>query len=152
MNYTFYIYISVIKPNMLRTRLKKVLLVAPDIFPEKILTDYKNVKHVSAISCIFPAIYELNPDIIVFDYDYIGKDIEEILRRIKINKFYNKLKICCYKDAADTKTESMLKALGADRVIYREDLAKSQKNRILLNNLSGVFDISIMKWVAGASH
>ena len=77
---------------MIRTRFKKVLLVAPDIFPDQLLTDCKDVKHIQAVSCIFPSLFELNPNLIILDCDYVGSDIEKIIRRIKINKFYNKLK------------------------------------------------------------
>jgi hypothetical protein len=119
---------------MIRTRFKKVLLVAPAVLPEHLLSDYKNVKHIHAVSQIFPSLFELNPDLIMFDYDFVGNDIEKILRRIKINKFYSKLKICCYKTSPDEKTDSLLKALGVDQLYYRADFAKPQKNKTLMNN------------------
>jgi len=136
---------------MIRTRFKKVLLVAPDIFPDQLLTDYKNVKHIQALSCIFPSLFELKPNLIILDYDYIGNDIEKILRRIKINKFYSKLKICCYKSDPDEKTDSLLKVLGVDQLFYRMDFAKPQKSKTLLNNFTAI-DAAIMKWVPGVSH
>jgi len=136
---------------MIRTRFKKVLLVAPDVFPDQLLTDYKNVKHIAAISGIFPSLFELNPNVIIFDYDYLANDIEKILRRIKINRFYDKLKICCYKSEPNTKTDSLLRALGVDHVFYQEDFAK-QKSKNILHSVSAMFDTSIMKWVAGVSH
>jgi hypothetical protein len=136
---------------MIRTRFKKVLLVAPDVFPDQLLTDYKNVKHIATVSSIFPSLYELNPDMIIFDYNYMGKDLEKVLRRININKFYNKLKICCYKSVPNQKTDSLLKALGVDYIIYQEDITKPQKNKTLLNNFSTIFDVSILKWVANVS-
>lgn len=137
--------------SMIRTRFKKVLLVAPDVFPDQLLTDYKNVKHVAAISGIFPSLFEWNPSVIIFDYDYIGQDIEKILRRIKINRFYDKLKICCYKSAPNTKTDSLLKALGVDHVFYQEDITR-QKSKTIFNGIGSMFDTSIMKWVASVSH
>lgn len=137
--------------SMIRTRFKKVLLVAPGVFPEQLLSDYKNVKHVAAINGIFPSIFELNPNVIIFDYDYIGQDIEKILRRIKINRFYDKLKICCYKSAPNQKTDSLLKALGVDHVFYRDEIT-GQKNKTILNGLNSMLDTSIMKWVASVSH
>ncbi len=112
---------------MIRTRFKKVLLVAPDVFPGQLLTGNKNVKHIAAISGIFPSIFELNPNVIIFDYDYVGADIEKVLRRIKINRFYDKLKICCYKARPNEKTDSLLKALGVDHLFYQEDILKAQK-------------------------
>ncbi|HWZ17029.1 MAG TPA: hypothetical protein VNW95_17455 [Mucilaginibacter sp.] len=137
---------------MIRTRFKKVLLVAPDVFPGQLLADNKNVKHIAAISGIFPSIFELNPQVIIFDYDYIGADIEKVLRRIKINRFYDKLKICCYKSTPNEKTDSLLKALGVDHLFYQDDMAKLQKNKTILGSVAAMFDASIMKWVANASH
>jgi hypothetical protein len=132
---------------MIRTRFKKVLLVAPDIFPNQLLTDYTHVKHVSAASNVFPSIYELSPDIIVFDYEFMGKDLERTLRRIQVNKFYNKVKICCFKNTANEKTDSFLKVLGVDHLIYREDLGESTKNKSVLNTFNSIIDASIVKWV-----
>jgi hypothetical protein len=137
---------------MIRTRFKKVLLVAPDVFPDRLLTDFKELKHITTVGGIFPALYKSNPDMIMLDYDYIGKDIEKILRRIKINKFYNKLKICCYKSGHNEKIDSLLIALGADHLIYKEDLAKPEKNKTVLNNFGTLLDMSILKWVASVSH
>jgi hypothetical protein len=131
---------------------KKVLLVAPDVFPNRLVTDYKNIKHITTLSSIFPSLNELKPDIVIFDYDYTGESIEKIIRRIKINNFYNKLKICCYKNVPDQEKDSLLKALGVDYLIYQEDLVKPEKNKTLLNNFGAIFDTSIFKWVANVSH
>jgi hypothetical protein len=132
---------------MIRSRFKKVLLIAPDVFPDQLLTDYKNVKHIATVSSIFPSLYELNPDMIIFDYDFMGKDFEKVLRRISINKFYDKMKICCYKSVPNLKTDSLLKALGVDYIIYQEDITIPQKHKTLLDNFSAIFDASILKWV-----
>jgi hypothetical protein len=137
---------------MIRKHFKKVLLVAPDVFPDQLLAGFKNIKHISSVSGIFPALQELNPEIIIFDCDYVGKDIEKILRRININKFYNKLKIGCYKSVVNEETDSLLIALGADYLIYKEDLVRPEKNKTLLNNFGAIFDTSILKWVANVSH
>jgi hypothetical protein len=136
---------------MIRIRFKKVLLVAPGVFPDQLIADCKNVKHISTVGNIFPALYEFNPDMVIFDYDFIGTDIEKVLRRISINKFYDKLKICCYKSIPNSKTDSFLKALGVDHLIYQEDITKPQKSKTLLDNFSTIFDISILKWVANVS-
>lgn len=88
---------------MIRTRFKKVLLVAPDLFPDQLLADCKSVKHISTVSSIFPSLYEFNPDLVIFDHEYLGKDMEKILRRIMANKFYDRLKICCYKNSPNEK-------------------------------------------------
>lgn len=132
---------------MIRTRCKKVLLVAPEIFPNQLLTDYTNVKHISAASSIFPSIYEMSPDVIVFDYEFMGKDMEKTIRRIKVNKFYNKIKICCFKNTVNENTDSFLKALGVDHLVYREDLSQTTKSKSLLNTFNSVIDASIVKWV-----
>jgi len=137
---------------MIRTRYNKVLLVAPEVFPDELLTDYKNVKHISSVSRIFPSLNELNPDLVIFDYEFVGKDLEKILRRININTFYDKLKICCYKSGQDEKTDGLLKVLGVDYLIYHEDLVKPSKNKTRVNNFSTVLDTSILKWIGAASN
>ncbi|HXD93382.1 MAG TPA: hypothetical protein VNX01_09220 [Bacteroidia bacterium] len=137
---------------MIRTRFKKVLLVAPDVFPDQLIADCRDLKHVALISNIFPSLYEFNPDIVIFDYDHLGKDIEKVLRRISINKFYDKLKVCCYKSKPNTKTDDLLKTLGVDHLIYTEDISKSPDNKKAPNNTSTIFDSSILKWVVSASH
>jgi hypothetical protein len=137
---------------MIRTRFKKVLLVAPDVFPDQLLTDYNHVKHISTISSIFPSIYQLNPDLIVFDYDFMGKEMEKVLRRININKFYDKVKICCYKNTPNEKTDSLLKVLGVDHLIFKEDLIKSQKSKSVFNAVNTIIDTSILKWVASVAN
>ena len=105
---------------MNRTRFKKALLVAPKDFPNQLLSEYECVKHITNADGIFPSLYELNPNMVLFDYDYIGKDLEKIIRRIKFNKFYSKLKVCCYKSVPNEKTDSLLKAIGLDQLIYKE--------------------------------
>jgi hypothetical protein len=137
---------------MIRTRFKKVLLVAPDVIPNQLLTDYSNVKHVSAFTAIFPAIFDTNPQLIVFDCDYMGKDMEKILRRIKVNKFYNKVKICCYKTEPDRKYDSLLRVLGVDQMIYLQDLVEVKKQSTAVNGLTNIFDASLMKLMATISH
>lgn len=136
---------------MIRTRFKKVLLVAPSVFPEQLLNDCENVKHIDAIGGIFPTLFEQNPNVLIFDYDYLANDIERILRRIKINRFYDKLKICCYKSEPNTKTDSLLRALGVDQVFYRADISR-EKSKSLLSNVGDIFDTGIRKIVAGVSH
>jgi hypothetical protein len=137
---------------MIRTRFKKVLLVAPEIFPNQLLTDYTNVRHVTATSGVFPSIYEQSPDVIVFDYEFMGKELEHILRRIQTNKFYNKIKICCFKNSPNEKTDSFLKVLGVDHLIYREQLTEKSKSKSLLNAFNSVIDASIVKWVINVTH
>jgi len=138
---------------MIRTRFKKVLLVAPEIFPNQLLADYTNVKHISAAGSVFPSIHEMTPDVIVFDYDFMGRDFERTLRRIQTNKFYHKIKICCFKNSPNTKVDSFLKVLGVDHFVYRDELLTAEtKNKSLLNTFSSVIDASIVKWVINATH
>lgn len=136
---------------MIGTRSKSVLLVAPDIFPKQLLDDYEHVKHVSTAAGIFPALFEVKPDVIIFDCDYLSADIEKILRRIKQNRFYSGMKICCYKTTLNLKTDDLLKVLGADTIIYREDLLKPQKNKNLPSIFNSLIDASIIKWMANAA-
>ncbi len=133
---------------MLRPRFKKVLLVAPEVFPEQLSADCKIVRHITNTGSIFPSLYELQPDMIILDYDYFSKDIEKVLRRININQFYNKMKVCCYKSMANTKVDEFLKVLGVDFLIYTEDFVKPEKSKTILNNMGGIFDLSIVRWVA----
>lgn len=138
---------------MIRTRFKKVLLVAPDVIPDELITHHKDVKHISSLAGIFPAIYETTPDLIVFDYDLVGKDVEKVLRRLMSNKFYSNIKIHCYKQKPGEKTDSLLKALGVDQIIYREELAKAApKSRSVLTAFNPVIDAAIMKWTASVSN
>jgi hypothetical protein len=122
---------------MICARFKKILLVASVIFPEQHITGYTHLRHITAINNIFPSIYEFNPDLIIFDYNFMGNEMEKVVRRIKVNKFYSKLKICCYKSAPNEKTDSLLKALGVNHFFYQED-RKYPKN--VSNSFNSIFD------------
>jgi len=138
---------------MLRSRLKKIILVAPEIFPEQLLRGYSNVKQVGTISSLFPAIFEFNPDIIIFDHDFVGsKDMEKTLRRIRVNKFYDKIRLHCFKADHSEKTDSLLKVLGVDHFIYREDLVKHQKPHNVLDSVSSILDNTIIALSASVSN
>ncbi|WP_295673456.1 hypothetical protein [uncultured Mucilaginibacter sp.] len=137
---------------MIRTRFRKVTLVAPEIFDEHLIDGYTNVKHVSVANNLFPSIFESYPELIIFDYDFLGKELEKILRRIQTNKFYNKIKLCCYKNDPNEKTDSFLKVLGVDQFIYKADLAKVQKQKTVLNTVNDMIDTSIIKLVASVSN
>src|SRR5258708_30763346 len=99
---------------MTRSKYEKVLLVAPNIFSLQLLAGNQQIRHVTSDSRVFPAIYEMAPNIIVFDYDYLSEDMEKILRRIRTNSYYNKIKICCFRSSPDRKLDSFLKVLGVD--------------------------------------
>ncbi|HZY38799.1 MAG TPA: hypothetical protein VFE53_19200 [Mucilaginibacter sp.] len=138
---------------MIRSRSKKVILVAPEIFPEQLIRGYSNLKQINAIVSLFPSIYEFNPDLIIIDHDYVGaKDVEKTLRRIRSNKFYDKIRIHCFKADRNEKTDSLLKVLGVEQFIYREDLLKSQKQHGVLNSVNSIIDNSIMAFTASVSN
>jgi hypothetical protein len=82
----------------------------------------------------------------------MGKELERTLRRIQVNKFYNKIKICCFKNSANEKTDSFLKVLVVDHFIYRDDLTQISKSKSLLNTFNSVVDASIVKWVINVTH
>jgi len=74
---------------MIFNKYEKVLLVAPSNFSVQLLVSDKRIKHITSVDRVFPAIYEMAPNIIIFDYDYLSDDVEKILRRIRSNSFYN---------------------------------------------------------------
>jgi formyltetrahydrofolate synthetase len=137
---------------MIRTRFKKVLLVAPEVLSHQLSADYKHVRHIYAINRIFPSIYEINPNLIVFDYNFISDDAEKIIRRIRSNNFYNKIKICCYKTKPNTKTDSLLKTIGVDFFIYQEELEAAPKNKNVAHIFSALLDIPVLGMATQASN
>ena len=137
---------------MISVRSKNVLLVAPDTFSVELLPNNKLFRHISTTGSIFPAIHELKPNLVIFDYDHLIKDIEKILRRIATNPAYSKIKICCYKNTSHTKTDSLLKALGVDYIFYPEDLKKSADNKTAAGVFSSIFDAPIINLLARVSH
>ena len=136
----------------MRNRFRKVLLIAPDISVYQLLTDHKDIRHISSVSQIFPSIFELSPNLIVFDYEHVSKDMERIVRRIRANRFYNNIKLYCYKTRANEKTDSLLKAIGVDEVIYEQDLRKAPKSKTVLNTIDAMLDAPLVKWVANVAH
>ncbi len=114
---------------------------------------YSNVKQVGIIGSLFPSIYEFNPELIILDYDFVGaKDMEKTLRRIRSNKFYDKIRIHCFKSDRSEKTDSLLKVLGVDQFTYREELVKTQKPHNVLNSVSSIIDNSIIALTASVSN
>lgn len=135
----------------MRTRSKKVLLIAPKDFPGQLLAGYANVWHVSATTTIFPNIHALKPDVIFFDHAHIGDGLEKILRRLQTNSFYKSIKICLYKKEENIKADSLFKVLGVDHIIYSFDLQKTSKSSATLNAINNMIDASLIKSVAGAN-
>lgn len=124
-----------------RNNSERVLLVAPNIFSVEILAVNKQIKHITSVNRVFPAIYEMAPNIIVFDYDYLSDDMEKILRRIRTNPYYNKIKICCFKSSPNRKIDVLLKILGVNHVIYKEELHNQTKAAI--NHVKSIFDAAV---------
>jgi hypothetical protein len=137
---------------MIRPRFNKVLLVAPDVFPNQLLTDYSHVEHVSSVKSIFPSIYALAPELIILDFDFMGNDIEKVLRRIKVNRFYDRIKIHCYKSQPNDKIDDLLKTLGVDQFIYSEDLRSDKKGKTTMSSVNAIFDASLLKWTSSVAN
>ena len=134
---------------MINFRTERVLLVAPNIFSVQPMADDKKIKHVTEVNRVFPAIYEFTPHLIIFDYDYMDKDMEKILRRIRTNAYYNKIKICCFKSSANRKIDSFLKVLGVNHVIYKNELYSTTKESI--NHVKSILDPAVTSLLVNAS-
>ena len=78
----------------------------------------KNLIHTDCTSRIFPVIHEHKPDAILLDHDFLGNEVEKILRRFRSNQFYRGIKIYCYKSKPHTKVDDLLKVLGVQYFIY----------------------------------
>jgi hypothetical protein len=137
---------------MIRLRSKNILLVAPDTFSVELLPDNNLFRHISAVGSIFPTIHEIKPNLVIFDYDHLSKDIERILRRMQTNSAYSKIKVCCYKNASHTKTDGLLKALGVDHILYPDDLKRSTANKSTSNIFANIFEAPIISLLAKSSN
>ncbi|HJP63655.1 MAG TPA: hypothetical protein VJ844_09450 [Mucilaginibacter sp.] len=115
---------------MIHFRSERVLLVAPNIFSVQLLDSNKQIKHITSVDRVFPTIFEMAPNMIVFDYEYMSKDLEKILRRIRTNSYYNKIKICCFKSSPNRKIDDFLKILGVNHVIYKDELHNATKSTL----------------------
>ena len=136
---------------MIRTRSKRVLLVAANAFPDQLLAEYNNVKHISIATAIFPSLHELQPEVILFDHAHMADNLERVLRRLQSNPFYKHIKICCYKKTESIKADATLKVLGVHHMIYQEDLQKESKSNTTLNTINNLINASLVKWVAGVA-
>ena len=134
---------------MLHFRTERVLLVAPNIFSVQILDKNKQIRHITDVDRVFPAIYEMSPHLIVFDYEYLSDDMERILRRIRTNPYYNKIKICCFKNNQSRKIDSFLKILGVNHVIYKDDLHNPTKETI--HHVKSILDSTVTELLVNAS-
>ena len=130
-------------------RTERVLLVAPNIFSLKLLASNKQIKHITSVDRVFPAIYEIAPHVIIFDYDYLNADMEKLLRRIRTNAYYNKIKICCFKSTANRRLDEFLKVLGVNHVIYKDELHNNSKAAI--NHVKSILDSAVTDLLVNAS-
>ena len=101
-------------------KLKSLLIVA-DTTAHIIAPVKKNLVHINCINRIFPAIHEHQPDGIILDYDFLGNEMERILRRLRSNPFYRSIKISCYKSKPHTKVDDLLRVLGVQHFIYAQE-------------------------------
>jgi hypothetical protein len=136
---------------MMLTRSKRVLVIAPEAFPDQLLAEYDNVKHIYAAATIFPTIHELKPDVILFDHAHMGDNMERVLRRLQTNMFYKNIKLCCYKQTESAVADSTLKVLGIDHIIYRADLQQTSKSSVALNAINNLVNASLVKLMAGVA-
>jgi hypothetical protein len=134
---------------MIFMKSERVLLVAPNIFSIQLLASHKRIKHIDSVDRVFPAIFEFVPNLIVFDYDYLDKDMEKILRRIRTNSYYNKIKICCFKSSPNRKIDSFLQVLGVNHVIYKQELHNPTKT--VINHVRSILDTAVTDLLVNAS-
>jgi hypothetical protein len=134
---------------MMHFRTERVLLVAPNIFSLKLLASNKQIKHITSVDRVFPAIYEIAPHVIIFDYDYLNADMEKLLRRIRTNAYYNKIKICCFKSTANRRIDEFLKVLGVNHVIYKDELHNHSKAAI--SHVKSILDSAVTDLLVNAS-
>lgn len=115
---------------MMRIKSGSILVVAPAASGIS-LPAYKKTTHVTGMTRIFPAIHATQPSGIVLDYDFMGDDIQKVLRRLTGNSFYNKIKIYCYKSKPHTRVDGLLQALGVQYFIYApEEKTAKQVNPV----------------------
>ncbi|MGZ3835092.1 MAG: hypothetical protein ACXVB0_16315 [Mucilaginibacter sp.] len=134
---------------MIHFRTERILLVAPNIFSVQLLASHKQIKHITSVDRVFPSIYEMIPNLIVFDYDYLNQDMEKILRRIRTNPYYNKIKICCFKSSPNRKIDEFLKVLGVNHVIYKDELHNPTKET--MNHVKSILDSTVTNLLVNAS-
>lgn len=134
---------------MIHFRTERVLLVAPNIFSVKLLASNKQIKHITSVDRVFPSMHEIAPHIIIFDYDFMNQDMEKILRRIRTNPYYNKIKICCFKSTPNRKIDEFLKVLGVNHVIYKEELHNPSKAAI--SHVKSILDSAVADLLVNAS-
>jgi hypothetical protein len=137
---------------MIRIKSERVLLVAPDVFSVRLLKSNKKIMHVASADRIFPALFELNPNLIIFDYDHLNAAIEKVLRRIRSNAFYDRTRICCYNISSGTNAESLLITLGVNYIFYKDRPEANKRAAAALNSLKTVFDSGVLNLLTTAAY
>ena len=99
----------------------KLLLIVADSIAHINVPVKKSPVQINCVNRIFPAIHEHKPDGIILDYDFLGNEMEKVLRRLMSNPFYRGIKISCYKSKPHTKVDDLLKALGVQQFIYAQE-------------------------------
>jgi hypothetical protein len=107
-----------------RSNTKLILLVTNDAL-NSTFVDSTHIQycHVSSLAKIFPCIYTLQPGTIIIDHEFLKDEVQNLVRRIRTNPFYAKLKICCLKDSFNRKTDEQLLVTGVDYMVYKNNLA-----------------------------
>jgi len=100
---------------------KVVVLVTSDALNARFFEGGTHIEyyHVNAAGKIFPSLFTYQPGTIVIDHDFLEGNVQELVRRIRGNSFYDKLKICCLKTAANRKMDEQLKVIGVDYLVYK---------------------------------
>lgn len=139
---------------MIRIKSERVLLVAPKAFSVELLPSNKETRHVNTVEKIFPAINELKPNLILFDQGMLGKESEKVLRRLKSNNHYSRIKICCYKAKYEPRADDMLKCLGVDTFIYQADLDEQAKKqgKNIAGAIGDAIEASVMRLVSTVAY
>jgi hypothetical protein len=104
-----------------RSNNKLILLVTSDVLNSGFYIDNTNIQycHINSKSKIFPSISTLQPGTIIMDHDFLEDEMQNLVRRIRTNPFYDKLKICCLKASFHRKTDEQLKSTGVDYLVYK---------------------------------
>jgi hypothetical protein len=106
-----------------RSNDKLILLVTSDVLNSGFFIDNTRIKfcHVNSTSKIFPSISTLHPGTIIIDHDFLNDEVQNLVRRIRTNPFYAKLKICCLKASFNRKIDEQLKVTGVDYLVYKNN-------------------------------
>jgi hypothetical protein len=98
-----------------------IVLLTSDDLNETFFRDRTRFKylHVNSSSKVFPSLFTYQPGTIIIDCDYLPNEVHDLVRRIRTNAFYNKLKICCLKQSQNRKADEQLKIIGVDFLLYR---------------------------------